>query len=399
MRILELIDKIAATLAAAHLVNDHEDIAELRACAPFGDDALNVVRTAFASAPASTASACRTCAALELVLLAYLPPRAAHAWRCLHDSWEWPDSFETAFAQAVRLQERRNVIAKLTSTGPVVKRLSPWGLSDLVGFLEHRGPPWVAQALHASTATDLAGLKTAMSAHDPGSAASGSISMLGPGSIAALRLRSPVICYHCREEGHRASECPRRLAGYPPTAQTSIPPRPAGQAFVSGQVSSDGSAPYVRPGVHALSEAYVLQLEADYERVQSDARQLAAAYLQASTAPPAPSRAQADHVHQLEAVVTQRQDATGEPVPRAQVLSGGLNTLAPLSSEESVPAAYVDWTRGPSFIEQPESPARTAFKQSVRQASFGLPPGDAPTAEELALQGFPMRTSPLWPHA
>jgi len=91
-QILELIDKIAANLAAAHLVNGHEDIAELRACAPFGDDALNVVRTAFASAPTSTTSACRTCAALELVLLAYLPPRAAHAWRCLHDSWEWPDS-------------------------------------------------------------------------------------------------------------------------------------------------------------------------------------------------------------------------------------------------------------------------------------------------------------------
>ena len=116
---------------------------ELRTCAPFGDDALNVVRTAFASAPASTASVCRTCAALELVLLAYLPPRAAHAWRCLHDSWAWPDSIETVFAQAVRLQERRNVIAKLTSAGPVVKRLSPWGLSDLVGFLEHRGP-WAA---------------------------------------------------------------------------------------------------------------------------------------------------------------------------------------------------------------------------------------------------------------
>jgi len=86
-QILELVDKIAANLAAAHLVNDHEDIAELRACAPFGDDALNVVRTAFESAPASTSSVCRTCAALELVLLAYLPPRAAHAWRCLHDSW------------------------------------------------------------------------------------------------------------------------------------------------------------------------------------------------------------------------------------------------------------------------------------------------------------------------
>ena len=198
-QILELIDKIAANLAAARLVNAHEDIAELRACAPFGDDALNVVRTAFASAPVSTDSVCRTCAALELVLLAYLPPRAAHAWRCLHDSWEWPGSFETAFAQAVRMQERRNVIAKLTSTGPVVKRLSPWGLSDLVGFLEHRGPPWVAQALHASTATDLAGLKTAMSAHDPGSAASGSISRLGPGSVAALRSTATnftLICYH-----------------------------------------------------------------------------------------------------------------------------------------------------------------------------------------------------------
>ncbi len=402
----ELVDKIAANLAAAHLVNDQEDIAELRACAPFGDDALNVVRTAFASAPASSASVCRTCAALELVLLAYLPPRAAHAWRCLHDSWSWPDSFETAFAQAVRMQERRNVIAKLTSAGPVVKRLSPWGLSDLVGFLEHRGPPWVAQALHASTATDLAGLKTAMSAHDPGLAAS--VSLLGSGSISALRPRPPLVCYHCGLEGHKANDCQRRLAGYPPTAQTSISPRPAGQAFVSGQVSSDGSAPYVRPGVHALSEAYMLQLEADYERVQADARQLAAAYLQASTAPPAPSRAQADHGHQLEAVVTQRPDATGEPVPRAQVLSGGLNTLAPWSSEESVPAAYVDWTRGPTFIEQTESTARAAFKQSVRQATFGLPqatlglpPGDAPTAEELALhrQGVPMRTSPLWPHA
>ena len=64
---------------------------------------------------------------------------------------------------------------------------------------------------------------------------------------------------------------------------------------MSGQVLSDGSAPYVRPGVHALSESYMLQLEADYERVQADARQLAAAYLQASTAPPAPSRVQADH--------------------------------------------------------------------------------------------------------
>ena len=78
-----------------------------------------------------------------------------------------------------------------------------------------------------------------------------------------------------------------------------------------------------------------------------------------------------------EAVVTQRPDATGEPVPRDQVLSGVLNTLAPWSSEESVPAAYVDWTRGPAFIEQPESTSRTAFnlKQSVRQATFGLPPG------------------------
>ena len=385
-QILELVDKIAANLAAARLVNDHEDVAELRTCAPFGDDALNVVRTAFASAPASTASVCRTCAALELVLLAYLPPRAAHAWRCLRDSWTWPDSFEAAFAQAVRLQERRNVIAKLTSAGPVVKRLSPWGLSDLVGFLEHRGPPWVAQALHASTATDLAGLKTAMSAHDPGSEALF-------GSISALRPRPPLVCYHCGQHGHKANDCQRRQAGYPATDQTSISPRPAGQAFVSGQVSSDGSAPpYVRPGVHALSEAYMFQLEADYERVQADARQLAAAYLQVSTAPPAPSRAQVD---------AQRADATGEPVPRAQVLSGGLNTLAPWSSDESVPAAYVDWTRGPKFTEQPESTARAAFQQSVRQATFGLPPGDAPTAEELALhrQGVPMRTSPPWPHA
>ena len=384
-QILELVDKIAANLAAARLVNDHEDVAELRTCAPFGDDALNVVRTAFASAPASTASVCRTCAALELVLLAYLPPRAAHAWRCLRDSWTWPDSFEAAFAQAVRLQERRNVIAKLTSAGPVVKRLSPWGLSDLVGFLEHRGPPWVAQALHASTATDLAGLKTAMSAHDPGSEALF-------GSISALRPRPPLVCYHCGQHGHKANDCQRRQAGYPATDQTSISPRPAGQAFVSGQVSSDGSAPYVRPGVHALSEAYVFQLEADYERVQADARQLAAAYLQVSTAPPAPSRAQVD---------AQRADSTGEPVPRAQVLSGGLNTLAPWSSDESVPAAYVDWTRGPKFTEQPESTARAAFQQSVRQATFGLPPGDAPTAEELALhrQGVPMRTSPPWPHA
>ena len=38
-QILELIDKIAANLAAARLVNDHEDVAELRTCAPFGDDA------------------------------------------------------------------------------------------------------------------------------------------------------------------------------------------------------------------------------------------------------------------------------------------------------------------------------------------------------------------------
>ena len=182
------------------------------------------------------------------------------------------------------------------------------------------------------------------------------------------------------------------MAGYPATDQTSISPRPAGQAFVSGQVSSDGSPPYVRPGVHAISEAYMFQLEADYERVQADARQLAAAYLQVSTAPPAPSRAQVD---------AQRADSTGEPVPRAQVLSGGLNTLAPWSSDESVPAAYVDWTRGPKFTEQPESTARAAFQQSVRQATFGLPPGDAPTAEELALhrQGVPMRTSPPWPHA
>jgi len=262
----------------------------------------------------------------------------------------------------------------------------------------------VAQSLHASTATDLAGLKTAMSAHDPGSAASVSL----PGSISALRLRQPPVCYHCGLEGHKAHDCQRRLAGLPATAQTPISPHPAGQAFVSGQVSSDGSAPYVRPGVHALSEAYMLQLEADYERVQADARQLAAAYLQASTAPSAPSRAQADHGHQLEAVVTQRPDAKGEPVPRAQVLSGGLNTLAPWSSEEPVPAAYVDWTRGPTFIEQPESTARSAFKQSVRQATFGLPPatlglppGDTPTAEELALhrQGVPMRSSPPWPHA
>ena len=66
-----------------------------------------------------------------------------------------------------------------------------------------------------------------------------------------------------------------------------------------------------------------------------------------------------------------------------------------------MPAAYVDWTRGPKFTEQPESTARAAFQQSVRQATFGLPPGDAPTAEELALhrQGVPMRTSPPWPHA
>ena len=71
------------------------------------------------------------------------------------------------------------------------------------------------------------------------------------------------------------------------------------------------------------------------------------------------------------------------------------------SSDESVPAVYVDWTRGPKFTEQPESTARAAFQQSVRQATFGLPPGDAPTAEELALhrQGVPMRTSPPWPHA
>ena len=91
------------------------------------------------------------------------------------------------YKERIRMQERRNVIAKLTSAGPVVKRLSPWGLSDLVGFLEHRGPPWVAQALHASTATDLAGLKTAMSARDPGLSAS--VSLLGSGSISALRPR------------------------------------------------------------------------------------------------------------------------------------------------------------------------------------------------------------------
>ena len=315
----------------------------------------------------------------------------AHDWLCERrrlGRFQVPELVNAAFAQAVRLQERRNVIAKLTSAGPVVtvKRLSPWGLSDLVGFLEHRGPPWVAQALHASTATDLAGLKTAMSAHDPGSEALF-------GSISALRPRPPLVCYHCGQHGHKANDCQRRQAGYPATDQTSISPRPAGQAFVSGQVSSDGSAPpYVRPGVHALSEAYMFQLEADYERVQADARQLAAAYLQVSTAPPAPSRAQVD---------AQRADSTGEPVPRAQVLSGGLHTLAPWSSDESVPAVYVDWTRGPKFTEQPESTARAAFQQSVRQATFGLPPGDAPTAEELALhrQGVPMRTSPPWPHA
>ena len=224
-----------------------------------------------------------------------------------------------------------------------------------------------------------------MSAHDPGSEALF-------GSISALRPRPPLVCYHCGQHGHKANDCQRRQAGYPATDQTSISPRPAGQAFVSGQVSSDGSPPYVRPGVHAISEAYMFQLEADYERVQADARQLAAAYLQVSTAPPAPSRAQVD---------AQRADSTGEHVPRAQVLSGGLNTLAPWSSDESVPAAYVDWTRGPKFTEQPESTARAAFQQSVRQATFGLPPGDAPTAEELALhrQGVPMRTSPPWPHA
>ena len=106
----------------------------------------------------------------------------------------------------------------------------------------------------------------------------------------------------------------------------------------------------------------MFQLEADYERVQADARQLAAAYLQVSTAPPAPSRAQVD---------AQRADATGESVPRAQVLSGGLNTMAPWSSEESVPAAYVDWTRGPTFVEQPESTARAAFKRTqTKQAVF-----------------------------
>lgn len=119
----------------------------------------------------------------------------------------------------------------------------------------------------------------------------------------------------------------------------------------------------------------------------------------------APSRAQADHVHQLESVIAQRQDATGstgEPrVPHAQVLSGGLNTMAPLSWEESVPAAYVDWTHGPSFVEYPANPAQIArTKERVRQTlSSGPSATDVPTAAELALhrQSIPMRSSPSLP--
>ena len=57
--------------------------------------------------------------------------------------------------------------------------------------------------------------------------------------------------------------------------------------------------------------------------------------------------------------------------PQAPVLTGGLNTLGHVSWKEHVekaftpasqvvPASYVDWTHGPSFLEFPENPAQRA---------------------------------------
>ena len=224
----------------------------------------------------------------------------------------------------------------------------------------------MAQALHGSTATDLAGLKSAMSALDPGAAPATSVGV-GPGAVLAMS-SAKIKCYFCQELGHKATECPLRAAGLP-----AVPPAPAiGQSFVSGQVSSAGAPPYVRPGVHALTDADVATITAALARSQADARQLAEAYLQAS-----------------QGMTEAGAGGTAEDV---QAGPGGLNALGRVSWKEQVatafashsrsvpsdsqsaPAAYVDWTHGPSFLEYPANEAQMArTMERARRVTEGWP--------------------------
>lgn len=243
--VFAIINALADVIAVERLVLDREDLAENLILAAFAGQALSTVRAAFKGLAPSTDQTCRTCAALEALLVAYLPPRAAKAWGLAHAAWEWPESFEQAFAEAVALMEQRNVIAHLTSTSPILaKRLTTWELSDLLNFLELKGPSWVAEALHASTATELPALKAVLSAKDPGAAGS-----LLPSSLHAM---TAGLCYYCGRGGHRIGECPDRLQGLPPTPPAGArPPTPYSRP---GPGASGAGAPYVSGNVHALSQ-------------------------------------------------------------------------------------------------------------------------------------------------
>ena len=155
-KVYEIVRKLADLLSSGRFFGAQEDLGVACILSAFDGDAVAVARTAIDDAPPSDQATYRLHAALRALLMAYLPPRAAADWRRLCASFDWPDTFSSGWAEAVRLHDLLCAISVLTEHAPNhVHRVPapPWSL--VLQILEDAGPPWLVTALHSSGAANI----------------------------------------------------------------------------------------------------------------------------------------------------------------------------------------------------------------------------------------------------